>query len=377
MKATKGLGGVYCREGLWYIRFVWRGKVHRESSGSRRKKVAVDLLKKRIAEVQDSTFTPAGSRTKLRDLLELTVSNYKKNGRRSMSRLVGPEGKSGLHGHLVRLLGAETPVDQVHERIEEYTNKRLEEGAKPGTINRELAALRRGFRLAIKHKRIAVMPMFEFFNEEEYVRTGFPEPEEIEGIIGELPDQLKPVVRFLSITGWRLGEGLNLEWRNIDSKAGEIRIERSQTKTRKVRTYPFNESPELAALIEERKAVTKAWAEEHGVLVPWVFWYEGTDRDGNTVSLPSELHWASRQFRLAAVRAKCAHITAHDLRRYVARRLIRNGVEESVAMKLLGHRTASVFRRYNITTGDDLRNGVRIDAGTTQERTAGIKTREA
>src|SRR5206468_4236016 len=105
---------------------------------------------------------------------------------------------------------------------------------------------------------------------------------------------------------------------------------------------------------------TKAWSEEHDAIVPWVFWQSRTDEKGGPAALPNQLQRSSLEIKKAAERAKCGHVTAHDLRRYVARNLIRSGVEESVAMALLGHRTPSVFRRYNVTTGADLRNAVRV-----------------
>jgi integrase len=51
-------------------------------------------------------------------------------------------------------------------------------------------------------------------------------------------------------------------------------------------------------------------------------------------------------------------LLVHDLRRTAARRLIRAGVSEVVAMQITGHKTRSMFQRYNITVMEDKRDAM-------------------
>ena len=57
------LGSVFKRGKVWYIIFTHRGRRYKESSGSTERRVAIALLRKRIAEVVEGRLMPSAERT--------------------------------------------------------------------------------------------------------------------------------------------------------------------------------------------------------------------------------------------------------------------------------------------------------------------------
>ena len=83
-----------------------------------------------------------------------------------------------------------------------YASLRLEEKAKPATINRELAALRAAYRLGLDNERIIAMPRIRLLPENN-ARQGFADAKQVAAVCRRLSSDLADAVQFMFITGWR------------------------------------------------------------------------------------------------------------------------------------------------------------------------------
>jgi len=182
----KGFGYLYKRSNLWWIRYSVRGKDFPESSGSENEMDAMRLLMRRWKEVGRGRFIgPSEDRVLIDDLFQTLEDDYTINRRRSARNL------KYRVGHLKAAFGGMKAIDVTEDLIERYKVNRLSEkterGAnpvRPATVNRELAALRKAFRLAVRQKRISAAPNVAML-EENNVRQGFVEPIEFETIVNK------------------------------------------------------------------------------------------------------------------------------------------------------------------------------------------------
>jgi len=146
-------------------------------------------------------------------------------------------------------------------------------------------------------------------------------------------------------------------WAQVDFAGGFVRLEPGTTKNNERRAFPL--IPELRALLERRQAITRRCERVQARIIAHVF-----HRYGKPIKS------LRRAWMTACRDAGRPGLLLHDLRRSAVRNLERAGISRSVAMKLTGHKTEAVYRRYAIVAESDLREaGTKLTAmlGTTPE----------
>ncbi|MBA2305196.1 MAG: site-specific integrase [Acidobacteria bacterium] len=346
------MGELRQRGNVWWVRYYRNGTRYEESSGSSKKGAAIDLLKLREGDgARGVPVTPKIGRLRFEDAAEDVVNDYRINGRRSLAHV---ERRIRLHLNPVfggRRMVAITTADVrafVAQRQAPVTNDDGTEtaGASNAEINRELAIVKRAYRLAMQAGKLLYRPHIPML-EERNIRQGFFEREQFEDVKVNLPDALRHVVTFAYLTGWRVpSEILPLQWAQVDRHAETIRLEPGQTKNAEGRLFPYDLLPELHDLIEAQ------WKEHQHLkacnrICPFVF-----HRSGEPIR-----HFR-KAWQTACENAGVPGKIPHDFRRTAVRNLVRAGVSERTAMQLTGHKTRSVFDRYDIVNEADLRQAV-------------------
>ncbi len=357
MPKAKKVGGWVWRSKnakTWMITYPVPGRKRpvSESAKTTVEAEAYKLLRQRVREVEEGRVLKDADRVTFEEMANALYRDYRINNYRSL-----PDTRRRVTKHLLPFFTGRTMHSIRRSDIQGYIDHRLEErrvrelaaaasgrvlkqlGASNASINREVACLRRMFQIGLDEEILVKMPSFPKKLGEPPARSGFFEQREFEAVLAKLPAELRPPITFAFWTGWRIKkEILTLQWTQIDLDAGAVTLRAEQSKNKSGR--PIFLPQTLQALLEGQRA-------ERRTLYPeckWVF-----HRNGRRIR--SYRHAWAAACREAGVPDKLVH----DFRRTACRNLIRAGVPELVAMRITGHKTRSVFDRYNITAESDLK----------------------
>jgi integrase len=377
MKRQRGTGSLYMQPGskVWSYQIVVGGKRERGTTGYRTKREAEAFVRRKLAEYSVGLSAPSSEKTGVKELMDDLLLRHTNDGNKSIE-----DDESRWKTHLHPFFGHLRATQVSSDLIERYINHRKSQTTrskkppKNATINRELALLKAAFNYGAEKTPPKVMrtPYFRML-EERNVRKGFLADEAYiklaEGTAEEETAKLRPWLRGMFEAawcyGWRESEIRTLKVNQFDSTGRSILLEPGETKNDVPRQTP----PMDETIYQLILACTVGKGSEDFIF---------TRDDGQPIRDFRDAWWKAcvvagrgkfvcKECHQIVTGTKCEScggereyegLLFHDLRRTGIRNMIRNGISEKVAMVISGHKTRSVFDRYNITNYDDL-----VDAG--------------
>jgi integrase len=358
--------------------YVSPGRQVVESSKSTVKSVAMALLQKRLEALRHGEQEPQrADKILISELFADLLLKYKTDQLKTID-----DCESRLRNHLAPFFGVTVEVDAVtskavsfsggmraaavtDEHAQKFILNRREQGAKLATIHNELTLLKRAFSLALQKRKLPAKPYIGLPKNADVARTGFLDIEQYRTLLKHLPENLRPLLSLAVHTGMRKAEILSLRWPQVDLERGTLSLSALDTKTHAARVVPIAAEPLM--MLRNLKA-------KRDVLCPSLeMVFHRLPRPQERKHFPALLPLGD--FRKAWEDACCAAglgqmvgaggaklyrgLLFHDLRRSGARFLIRSGIHPHVTMKITGHKTDSMLRRYNIIDERDLRDAAK------------------
>jgi integrase len=338
-KRERGQGSIISRPGTkrLYVRYYAAdGRQIQEAVGSSIRQVAENLLQQRLGE-RGLGIKPAQDvkTLKYEDPRNSFVEEHKNARAASIKSTIA---------HLDGFFADSSVLDIDTDMIRAFIKKKREQGFADPTIRRILVNLRSMFNQAkregkIRHTDVPYFPM----PVDSKPRKGFLAPDQFNALLEKIPAHLKPVVKFCYITGCRIGAVKKITWAMVSKDCAEIELPGEITKNGEPLTLPLaGPLAEIAITLKKMfRDQSKPVFDTRGLRYAW---YAACAAAGF-----GSYNVKKRQF---------VGLKLHDFRRSAARNLVRAGVDRDTAMSITGHKTDSIFRRYNIVDTADRKNAL-------------------
>jgi integrase len=335
-RSKDGAGSIYQRGNIWWVKVHVDGKPIRESSGSEKYEDAKRLRDKLLGQKHRGEISGGNpARVTVGELLDDFLVYAKSNVRESTEYIYRKVTENSLRPFFATLKAQKVTTDKLNE----YRQVRLSEGRSEATANRELALVRIAYRLGqgSTPPKVLMVPKFPMVKEDN-ARQGFLRDEQYSALLAALPTELKSLFVASYETGIRMGELLAIRWEQVDFEAGFIVLQSGETKNGAGRAVPIvpGDMADLLSAAKQKRDASYPTS-------PWVF-----NRHGEQIK-DFRGTWAK-----ARESAGVPDLNFHDLRRTAVRNMRKAGVPQVVRMKISGHKTDSMERRYNIVDTDDI-----------------------
>lgn len=221
---------------------------------------------------------------------------------------------------VVDYFDSDTVVSEIRPyQISEFVSTLRDRGNSNGTINRKLAALSKMLTVAQRNEWIDTKPHIPRQKEPVHRIRWIDRDEEL--LMREnSKDEMALLWSFLIDTGLRVGEALNLEYKDVDHKANRIRV--WENKADKPRSVPM--TTRVAEIVEPN----------------------GYDSGPFEYITQNRITYEWNKMKKVMDLEEDSYFVPHICRHTFASRLIQRGVGITVVQQLCGHKTLDITLRY-------------------------------
>lgn len=354
---------------FWWCEYWLRGKQYRQSTGETDEKHATKFLKRKIRETENDKegikrfSPPQQERVTVNEILDDLVGHYKRGGEKGIPREVSPQMTSHLKP--LREFFGEFRAMQVGSRDIEAFKSQLKVAKKANaTISRSLQLLSQAYSYALKSdpQKLNRAPMIKRYSEKGNVRKGKFTPAEAEAVFNNLPPYMSDVARFAYETGHRSSEIRKLCWSHLEPDA--IRVPGSITKNGEECQIVLTE--EVEDILSRRKSdrrpgcdlifhhdgapivdYRKCWRSACVCLGLGAYYCRDCrDAECNYTFKLDASKKCSACGKSWSENPKYVGKIFHDFRRSAAHESWKSGSSVEDCMKITGHKTSSMFKRY-------------------------------
>ena len=329
---------------VYWIEWREHGKRKRERIGPSKEAAELRLAEIRKAIVEERHIDrDKAARLSLGELIrwyhKLPEVQAKKSWKRDIQLL----------DSVTRLLGEKTLIKELNpgmmagyasRRLKEDSPARKDQKIRPATVNKERMQLNTALNKAVAHGKLSVNPLAGKMKKlpEDNIRERVLSQEEFEKLFECLASPLREITLVAFYLGMRQKEILELSWNQIDLLKNLIRLKGEDTKTGFKRRIPLH--PRIRVMLENLP---------RGIRTNRVFLNRGKPIRSFSGNYKS-------QWNKAVSESGLGDFTFHDLRHCAINNLRLAGNDYFTIMSISGHKTTSVFRRYNVITDDELQD---------------------
>jgi integrase len=256
----------------------------------------------------------------------------------------------GALGQFNVIFGRQIVNSILPAQLEEYQERRIDEGKSPATVDMELSLAKTMVTKGFDNGKVGVQALKAFRRIKRKLKRGNNSRdrilsfEEYKRLLEHASVHLRSILIVAFNTGMRKGEILNLKWSNIDRKKGFIRLKPEATKETKSKNIPINHH-----VLEVLNEISRAIHHDN------VFTYRSRPIKDD---FRTALHGACKAAGIIYGQEEVGGFRFHDIRTTVKTNMMRAGIDKALRDTILGHSLEGMDTFYIKPMEDDLKDAM-------------------